>query len=42
VAIQEPSTPTSAEEKARFLKNRALVAGALESMQVVITWVPSS
>jgi hypothetical protein len=42
VAIQEPRTPTSAEEKARFLKNRALVAGALESMQVVITWVPST
>ena len=42
VAIQEPSAPTSADEKARFLRNRALVAGALESMQVVITWVPST
>jgi hypothetical protein len=42
VAIQEPSAPASADEKARFLKNRALVAGALESMQVAITWVPST
>ena len=29
VAVQEPNAPSSAEEKARFLKNRAFVAGTL-------------
>jgi hypothetical protein len=41
VAVQEPNAPSSAEGKARFLKNRALVAGTLKSLDVVITWVPS-
>jgi hypothetical protein len=42
VAVQEPNAPSSAEEKARFLKNRALVAGTLKSLNVVITWVSSA
>ncbi len=42
VAVQEMNVPNSAEEKARFLKNRALVAGTLRDLNVVITWVTSS
>jgi hypothetical protein len=42
VAIQEAGVTSSDQDKARFRKNRALVAGALESMQVVINWVPSA
>jgi hypothetical protein len=42
VAIQERSASASDGDKAKLRKNRALVAGALESMQVVINWVPSA
>jgi hypothetical protein len=42
VAIQELSASASDGDKAKLRKNRALVAGALESMQVVINWVPSA
>jgi hypothetical protein len=42
VAIQEISAASSAEDKARLRRNRALAAGALESMQVLINWVPSA
>jgi hypothetical protein len=42
VAIQEISAAGSDEDKAKLRKNRALVAGALESMQVLINWVPSA
>jgi hypothetical protein len=42
VAVQEPKAPSSAEEKARFLRNRALVAGTLKNLQIVITWVSST
>jgi hypothetical protein len=42
VAIQEISASGSDEDKAKLRKNRALVAGELESMQVVINWVPST
>jgi hypothetical protein len=42
VAIQEISAAGSEEDKAKLRKNRALVAGALESMQVLINWVPSA
>ena len=41
VAIQEIGAAGSDEDKAKLRKNRALVAGALESMQVLIDWVPS-
>jgi hypothetical protein len=42
VAIQEISAAGSEGDKAKLRKNRALVAGALESMQVLINWVPSA
>jgi hypothetical protein len=42
VAIQEISAAGSAEDKAKLRKNRALAAGALEGMQVLINWVPSA
>jgi len=42
VAIQEIGAASSDEDRARLRKNRALVAGALESMQVLINWVPSA
>ena len=42
VAIQEISAAGSEEDKAKLRRNRALVAGALESMQVLINWVPST
>jgi hypothetical protein len=42
VAIQEISAAGSEDDKAKLRKNRALVAGALESMQVLINWVPSA
>jgi hypothetical protein len=42
IAIQEISTARSEQDRAKLRKNRALVAGALESMQVLINWVPSA
>jgi hypothetical protein len=42
VAIQEMGAAGSEEDKARLRKNRALAAGALESMHVLINWVPSA
>ncbi len=42
VAIQEVATTGSEDDKAKLRKNRALVAGALESAKVLINWVPSS
>ena len=42
IAIQEIGVTSSEEDKAKLRKNRALVAGALESMQVIINWVPSA
>ena len=42
VAIREISASSSEEDKVRLRKNRALAAGALESMHVLINWVPSA
>jgi len=42
VAIQEVDAGSSAEDKIKLRRNRALVAGTLESMQVLINWVPST
>jgi hypothetical protein len=42
VAIQEIGGGGSDEDKARLRKNRALAAGTLESMHVLINWVPSA
>lgn len=41
VAVQEISAAASEDDKAKLRKNRALVAGTLEGMQVLINWVPS-
>jgi hypothetical protein len=42
VAVAENAMTVSADDKIKMRKNRALVAGTLESMQVLITWVPSA
>ena len=43
VAVAESAPTTSSEaDKAQLRKNRALVAGTLESLHVVINWVPSA
>jgi len=43
VAVAESAPPSSSEaDKARLRRNRALVAGTLESLQVVINWVPTT
>jgi hypothetical protein len=42
VAIQEIGAASSEADKAKLRKNRALAAGALESMKVLISWVPSA
>jgi hypothetical protein len=42
VAIQEIGAASSEADKAKLRKNRALAAGALESMKVLINWVPSA
>jgi hypothetical protein len=42
VAIQEISANASDQDRPTLRKNRALVAGSLESMKVDIVWVPSS
>jgi len=41
VAIQEINAASSDDDKIKLRKNRALVAGTLESMQVLINWVPA-
>jgi hypothetical protein len=42
VAIQEIGATGSEDDKAKLRKNRALAAGTLESVKVLITWVPSA
>jgi hypothetical protein len=42
VAVAESAAAASEAEKAQLRRNRALVAGTLESLQVVINWVPST
>ncbi|MGO9649250.1 MAG: hypothetical protein ACLPOO_14490 [Terriglobales bacterium] len=43
VAVTESAATRSSEaDKAQLRKNRALVAGTLENLQVVINWVPST
>jgi len=41
VAVAETAA-NSEDDKARLRKNRALVAGTLENLQVLIQWVPST
>ena len=43
VAIAEPKTKNSSEEeRALVRKNRAIVAGTLQSLKVLIHWIPAS
>jgi hypothetical protein len=42
VAVTEIGVRGSADDDVKIRKNRAIVAGTLESMQVLINWVPSA
>jgi hypothetical protein len=42
VAVAENSVRGAADDGVKIRQNRALVAGALESMHVLIDWVPST
>jgi hypothetical protein len=42
VAVTESGIVGSEEDKARIRKNRAIVAGTLESLHVAINWIPSA
>ncbi len=42
VAVTENGVKGSADGEARIRKNRAVVAGTLESLHVVINWIPSA
>ena len=42
VAVTENGVRGSADDSVKIRQNRALVAGTLESMQVLINWIPSA
>ena len=42
VAVTENGVQGSADDDVKIRKNRAVVAGTLESMHVLINWVPSA
>jgi hypothetical protein len=42
VVVTANSLPSSEEEKVAIRRNKGIVAGTLESMQIVINWVPSA
>jgi hypothetical protein len=42
VAVTENGVRASADEVVKIRKNRAVVAGTLESLHVVIHWIPSA
>lgn len=42
VAVTEVTLRNSPDDDVKIRKNRALVAGTLESMQVLINWIPSA
>lgn len=42
VAVTENGVRSSADEDVKIRKNRAVVAGTLESLHVVIHWIPSA
>jgi hypothetical protein len=42
VAVTENGVKGSADDNVKIRKNRAIVAGTLESMHVLINWVPSA
>jgi hypothetical protein len=41
VAVEEPKRPASAVEVDAMRRNRAILAGTLESMHVQIDWIPA-
>jgi hypothetical protein len=41
IAVEEPKRPASAVDVDAMRKNRAILAGTLESMHVLIDWVPA-
>lgn len=41
VAVAESGASASEDDRARIRKNRAIVAGTLEGMHVLINWIPS-
>jgi hypothetical protein len=42
VAVTENGVRSSADDDVKIRKNRAVVAGTLESLQVLIHWIPSA
>jgi hypothetical protein len=42
VAVTENATKSSADDEVKIRANRAIVAGTLESMHILINWVPSA
>ena len=42
VAVTENGVRGSADDSVKIRQNRALVAGTLESMHVLINWIPSA
>ena len=42
VAVTESGVGSSDDDKAQVRKNRAIVAGTLESVHVAINWIPSA
>lgn len=42
VAVTESGAATSDHDKAELRKNKAIVAGTLEGMRVVIQWIPAA
>ena len=42
VAVTESAVAKSDHDKAEMRKNRAIVAGTLESMHVMINWIPTA
>lgn len=42
VAVAESGVASSDDDKARVRRNRAIVAGTLESVHVAINWIPSA
>jgi hypothetical protein len=42
VAVTENGVRGSADDNVKIRKNRAVVAGTLESMHVLINWIPSA
>lgn len=42
VAVQESAVKGSPDDEAAFRKNKGIVAGTLQGLQVVINWIPTA